>query len=470
MKNQITFIALLLFTSVIFSQGGWTKITTGPVATSSSTGIYKGASWIDFNNDGLVDLFAMPNFLFKNDGAGNFTQLTGLNINPTPLQFPGGCSWGDINNDGFIDFITAQNPSEIYLNNGNETFQNITSTIPSLSGYASWGCTLGDINNDSKLDLLYAHAQGYHGLNVPQLPCKLFIQDSNSFNFSAITGYDFTDNLAPYTVPYLHDYDLDGDADLFIASGPGGTAGPDFHYKNMQKENGTHSFQKMTIEPWALELQDGQCYNFIDYDNDGDLDLCLTNYGGAQTRFLKNNGNNNYEAITTPFTTTAQRLSNSWGDFDNDGDEDVIIARDNAVLAYYTNNGDGSFTQQTITMTVNPSNSCIVSADYDNDGDLDVYVHGNNVARSLWRNDAVAGSRKWVNYTLKGIVSNKSAIGTIIKLKTTINGNTVWQTRMVSAQNSFQGQNDLRIHFGLNDATSVERIEIYWPSGLKRIL
>ena len=71
------------------------------------------------------------------------------------------------------------------------------------------------------------------------------------------------------------------------------------------------------------------------------------------------------------------------------------------------------------------------------------------------RNDAVAGTRKWVNYTLKGTLSNKSAIGARIKIKATINGNPVWQTRMISAQNSFQGQNDLRVHFGLNDATSV---------------
>ncbi len=464
MKKIITLISFISICSLAIAQGGWTKISSGPIASFSTPGIYKGAAWVDFNNDGFIDLFAMPNLLFKNDGTGNFTKMNYSNINPNPLQFPGGCSWGDINNDGYIDFITAQSPSEIYINNGSDSFINYTAQMPGLLNYASWGCALADINNDSKLDLLYVHANGFH--SGAGKPCKLYIQDIDSFSFKAITNYDFTNTTAPYTVPYFADYDLDGDVDLFIASGPGGSAGPDFHYKNMWKENGTHTFEKMTTEPWAAQNQDGQCYNFIDYDLDGDLDVCLTNYAGASTRFYKNNGNNSYQSITTPFTTSSQKLSNSWADFDNDGDEDVFISRDNGVLSYYRNNGDGSF-NALITMAVPASNSCVISGDYDNDGDLDVFVHGTDNAKSLWRNDTLAANRNWVNYNFKGVMSNKSAIGTIIKLKTTMKGKSVWQTRMISAQNSFQGQNDLRVHFGLNDATVVERIEILWPSGLR---
>lgn len=466
MKKTILLLFLVMFPIFIMAQGGWTKIIGSPVTVNNNAGIYRGAAWVDINNDGNTDLFTMPNHVFLNNGNSSFTELTGLNINPNPLQLPGGCSWGDIDNDGDIDFITAQNPSEIYLNNSDNTFTNISNTIPELAGYASWGAALGDLNNDSKLDLLYAQAFGFHGSATP-LPCKLFKQDSNSFIFTPITGYTFTDETKPYTVPYFHDYDLDGDLDIFIASGPGGSAGPDFCYKNLKQETGTESLSIMTTEPWANQLQDGQCYNFIDYDNDGDLDLCLTNYSGASSRFYVNNGDTTYSPIITPFTNTTNRLSNDWGDYDNDGDLDVIIARDNATLNYYKNNGNGTFTIQTPTITVSNGSSCVINCDYDNDGDLDVFVNGNGTSTSLWKNDGLAGTRNWVNFNLKGTFSNTSAIGALVKIKSIINGNPVWQLRQVSAQNSFQGQNDLRIHFGLNDATVIDSLVIHWPSGLK---
>lgn len=467
MKTTILTPMLLIFPIIIFAQGGWTKITANnPIISFMADGTYKGAAWVDINNDNNIDLFAMPNFVFLNNGGGSFTQLSNLNINPTPLQLPGGCSWGDINNDGFIDFITAQNPSELYMNNGNNTFQNNTALVPGMDGYAAWGAALADINNDNKLDLLYAQANGFHGSATPY-PCKLFTQNAGSFGFTPVTGYEFTSDLKPYTVPYFDDYDLDGDMDLFIATGPGGTAGPDYCYKNMKKETGTDSFTRMTTEPWAATLQDGQCYNFIDYDNDGDLDVCLTNYGGAPGRFYKNNGDGTYTALSTPFTGTLPRLANCWGDYDNDGDLDVILAIETGTTGYYRNNGNGTFTKIAASINAPAGNSCIVNCDYDNDGDLDVFVDGTNAARSLWRNDAVAGTNNWVNYRLKGIVSNTSAIGAIVKLKATINGNSVWQLRQVTAQNSFQGQNDLRVHFGLNDATVIDSLEIYWPSGIK---
>ncbi|HXU28402.1 MAG TPA: FG-GAP-like repeat-containing protein [Bacteroidia bacterium] len=466
MKKIIITLAII-FPLLAFAQGGWTKVinSANPVTNFTVIGVYNGAAWVDINNDGNIDLYAMPHYVFLNNGGGSFTKLTGLNINPTPLQYPGGCSWADINNDGFIDFITAQNPSEIYLNNGNNTFQNITSQIPTLSGYAAWGCVLADVNNDNKLDLLYAQAHGFHGSATPY-PCKLFMQDVATFSFTPKQGYAFTDSLRPYTVPYFHDYDMDGDMDLFIATGPGGSPGPDYCYKNMKKETGNDTLYRMTTESWTMQLQDGQCYNAIDFDNDGDFDMCLTNYSGASSRFYKNN-NGIYVADSTAFVGIGNKLSNTWGDFDNDGDLDVIIASDNSTPKHYVNNGNGTFTELNPDFVYAAPNSCIISCDYDNDGDLDIFIHGNNNGRALYRNDSLAGNRNWVNYTLKGTVSNTSAIGTIIKIKATIYGASVWQVRQITAQNSFQGQNDLRVHFGLGDAAQIDSVLINWPSGIQ---
>ncbi|MGZ3884890.1 MAG: FG-GAP-like repeat-containing protein, partial [Bacteroidia bacterium] len=309
------------------------------------------------------------------------------------------------------------------------------------------------------------HAAGFHaGIAKPS---KYYINTGN-FSPQLKTGYAFTDSLRPYTVPYWSDYDLDGDMDLFIASGPAnGTPAYDYCYKNLKIETGKDTLQRMTSELFASQKQDGQCYNFVDCDNDGDFDLCLTNYISAPSRFYKNNGGT-YTSVTTPFTFTGNSLANCWGDYDNDGDLDVIITRDNAVSQEYRNDGTGTFTLLSAGISVPAGASGVSNGDYDNDGDLDLFFNGLNTARSLYRNDTVALSRNWINFNFTGTVSNTSAIGTIIKLKAVINSVPVWQLREVNAQNSFQSQNDLRVHFGLDKATVVDSVIVKWPSGLQQ--
>src|SRR3954463_7142689 len=111
-KNHLLLLAFVILNYSVFAQGGFTKIVDplNPVTTFTTPGYYKGAAWIDFDNDNDLDLFASPNFLFRNDGNGIFTQL----VSPfgfTAMQNPGGSSWADLNGDGFIDCIIAQYPS-----------------------------------------------------------------------------------------------------------------------------------------------------------------------------------------------------------------------------------------------------------------------------------------------------------------------------------------------------------------------
>lgn len=465
MKKYYPMLLCVLFAQAIYPQGGFTKHVdaANPITTFTAPGIYKGISWVDFDNDQDIDLFASPNFLFRNDGNNVFVQIT----NPfslTPLQSPGGGSWADINNDGFLDGIIAQNPSRIYFGNGDGSFTDQTPQYSSLQNYAAWGCAIGNWNNDVFPDFVFVHAAGFHGLGIGPYPANLYLNTSATQAAQQITGYTLTDESNPYTVPYWSDYDLDGDMDLFIASGPGGTPGPDFCYKNMKVENGTDTFEPMTSELFTTELQDGQCYNFIDFDNDQDLDLCLTNYGGAPTRLYQNNGGS-YEILATPFSTQTTNLANNWGDFDNDGDLDVIITNDNARPKWYKNNGNGTFAAAINLGLVNNS-SGLAHADYDNDGDLDIFVSGVDVARALYKNTTAATGNNWINIKCNGTASNKSALGTIVKIRATINGIDTWQTREINAQNSFQSQNDLRVHFGLGNATTIQTLIIKYPSGI----
>ena len=447
-----------------FPQAGFTEITdaSNPIVTFTSQGVYKGAAWVDYDNDNDIDLFAAPRFLFRNEGGGVFTQIT-TTIGATPQQNVGGCSWGDRDNDGDPDMILAQYPSGVFRNDGGGTFTDLTSQYDSLSNWASWAGALGSSGDDQQLDMLFAHAAGFHPTSAQITPSRLYSTAEPDLQ-GLITGLEITDQLGPYTVAFWSDYDLDGDMDIFMASGPGGSPGPDFCYRNMFMETGTADLVRMTTEQFSIDQQDGQCYNFIDFDNDRDLDLMLTNYGGAPTRLYANVGGT-YNTVLG-FNTIGNYLSNDWGDFDNDGDLDVILSLEGTGMVYYRNDG-GALVLTPNALPSGPNAAGVVNGDYDNDGDLDVFAHGNNAGKALFRNDTVApATNHWINLALTGVQSNRSAIGAHVSIKAVINGVPTWQLREVNAQNSFQGHNDQRVHFGLGNASIIDSLVVRWPAGL----
>lgn len=469
MYRTLFCLATIASTLQASSQTGWTAITDpdNPIVTLQSLGFYKGAAWVDYDNDGDIDLFAAPDHLFRNDGAGAFTEVPTA-IGSMAGQYVSGTSWADLDNDGDIDCIQAQWPSaffwnNLYYNSGDGAFTNVTAGLEGLSDYAGWACAIGDLDHDAYLDLCFTHAAGFLA-PAETRPGLLLQRTSAAAEVNSITGYAFTDAFGPYTVPYWSDHDLDGDMDLFIASGPGGLPGLDFCYRNMLMETGQDTLERMTTELFASETQDGQCYNFVDCDNDRDLDLCLTNYGGAPTRMYRND-DGTYVPVATPFAVIAQNLANDWGDFDNDGDLDVVITRDAGTTKYYRNDGGFTFTLLSGALPTANGASGVTNGDYDNDGDLDLYVHGNTAAHTLFRNDSVAIGRHSVNIALHGAPSNGSAIGAIVQCRTIINGQAIWQMREVNAQNSFQSENDLRVHFGTGDAILIDTVSVRWPTG-----
>ncbi len=468
MKYVSILLFCLLAKPFLLAQGLFTKVTdsTNPVTNFPNTAAqYKGLAWVDFDHDGLTDLFTSQYFRFKNLGDGKFLRISDL-PDQALGQGSAGSSWADIDNDGHLDCITTGTSSTLMIDNGNGTFLNATNTLSDFTDYAAWDCALADVNNDGLLDLTYVHACCvFH--TGPQQRNRFYLQGSG-LTFTRQTGYAFTDSLAAYTIPIWTDYDLDGDLDLFIGSGPAQNppgALPDYNYKNMLKETGSFSLQRLASFPFNV-TQDGQVYNFIDYDNDGDLDICLTNYSQANSRFYRND-QGTYVSLTTPFTNIALRLANTWGDFDNDGDLDVLLSRDNAgVVQIFKNNGNGSFASGKVAGVVTTSASGVAISDYDNDGDLDFFANGPANSFGLFRNDTLATNRNWIQLTLEGTITNRSAIGARVRVKATINGTPTWQMREVSAHNSFQSQNDLRQHIGLAQATAVDSIEVKWPSGL----
>ncbi len=465
-SSNLQFTNLLLFILGLFN---WVTVAqtfvevtdqNNPIVAIGMDANYSGAAWVDIDGDGDDDLYSTKNYLFKNLGNGNFERLNDFQSLSAP-QLGNGTSWADYDNDGDVDLFLSGNPSLVYLNDGVGNFEVMDETpLGSGDDNRGWTGAWADYNNDSFVDLVITHPNSFLGLGIP----SRFFQNNGDGRFTKIDSFEFTTLLKPYTVATWSDYDLDGDVDLFIGSGPVNFAAVDYLYNNTLVETGSANFERNNTAPFATDLQDGQVWNWIDYDNDGDLDAFLTNYSSAVNRFYKNN-NGTYESLSNALTLSGSYLSNSWGDIDNDGDLDVILT-DESSTRVFLNDGNNTFTAESIFTGPARGNPL---GDYDNDGDLDMFVTGTGTGKALYENVSSNGNN-WVMFSLEGMVSNKSAIGAKVKTKATINGNPVWQMREVSAQNNFNGHNSLRVHFGLGNAATIDSVLIEWPSGQSKIL
>jgi hypothetical protein len=373
--------------------------------------------------------------------------------------------------------------SALHRNQGNGNFVDVSVSALGLSNadLAGWGCAWADFDNDRHVDLVIAHVAGQLGTPRP----NFLFRNKGDGTFARITDSPVVMGTAPFTVPTWSDFDQDGDQDLFIASGPSnGTLARDYLYRNQLKQTGVATFERINEAPIGTALADGQVWNWIDYDNDGDLDAYLTNHignvaGGLRNFFYRNDAGR-YTSITSGALATDAGLSlgQVWGDFDNDGDLDVFVAEDGgngAPNKFYQNNGNGTFTRlftAPFTSDIAPTWGA-TGGDFDNDGDLDLFVP--NVFRTaiqttahFYRND-LSNNNHWVKLKLVGTNSNRDGIGAKIRAKATINGNAYWQLREASSQNTFCGQNSAEIHFGLGDATIIDSLKIEWPLGLVEV-
>lgn len=212
------FISIFLFLILISSssQGqNFVKMTdtTNPIVTDVFLGTYFGSSWIDIDNDNLLDLYVNSKAIYKNLGNGNFTKLESiLGVQRPTLSN----TWADYNNDGYIDgFLTSTGApnSFLYKNNGNGTFTKITAGDIGDSAYnTGWGCAWGDYDNDGYTDLVIVAAYSFGSVFHPN---RLY-HNSGDGNFTRVDMPSLTDTLAPFTIPTWTDYDLDGD--IWISS------------------------------------------------------------------------------------------------------------------------------------------------------------------------------------------------------------------------------------------------------------
>ena len=445
----------------------FTKITDGDIVNNIAIGV--GAAWADLDKDGFLDLFvangggsggrAQANFLYWNNGDGTFTRITeGLLV--TSAEHSGSAAWGDYDNDGFTDLFlgSVEGTGYLHRNLGDGSFERIESIgIGWVNGAGVWG----DYDQDGFLDLFVAAQSGNS---------KLFHNNGDG-TFSEITDQVVKTYGTALSASWA-DYNSDGRPDLFVAA----SAGRNFLFQNL----GGGAFARIQEGPFGADDNHHIGCAWGDYDNDGFLDLFVArgewDVNLFQNWLYHNNGDGTFTKITEGNIVTDSRpwVAGSWADFDNDGDLDLFVSAWNYPVsavhgnALYRNNGDGTFTEITSGSLHDSKEAAIGSlgaawGDYDKDGFQDLFVATWDGKNLLYRNNG--NDNHWITVQCEGRVSNRSAIGTKVRVQATIQGKTYWQMREISNGDGWSG-NSLDACFGLGDAGVIDRIRIEWPSGI----
>jgi predicted nucleotidyltransferase len=388
MKRTTLLAALLMVSHILFSQP-FTEQTG-----VSLPGVENGSvAWGDYDNDGDLDILLTGKSgsisiskIYKNNGNNTFIEQTGISL---PGVYNGSVAWGDYDRDDDLDILLTGNYScMIYENNGKNTFTEYWRThLPWLNNSSvAWG----DYDNDGDLDILLT------GYSVSDKTTISQIYENNGNNlFFEQTGISLTG--VGYGSVAWGDYDNDGDLDILLTGSTGSS-----NISKIYKNNGNNTFTDQT-EILLTGVKDGSVA-WGDYDNDGYIDILLTGNTGFSriSKIYRNNGNNTFSEQTEISLKGVYESSVAWGDYDNDGYLDILLtgysATDKTTISkIYKNNGNNTFTEQTGISLPGVRNGSVVWGDYDNDGDLDILLTGYTGAdfiSKIYRNESNKANTK----------------------------------------------------------------------------
>ena len=466
-----------------------------------------GVVMFDFDGDGDEDLFfvdggSLPGYtgeparsrLFRNDGAGTFTDWTeksGLRI----AGYGVGGTAGDVDNDGDLDlFVSGLDNDQLFRNNGDGTFTDVTAQAGVSDPLWSSSAAFADVDNDGDLDLyvvnyvdftvknhklcgdLQRHLPGYcHPDEYKPQPDHFYRNRGDGTFENATQAAGFGGAVGPGLGVVFGDIDNDGWQDVYVAN----DNKPNFLFRN--KGDGT--FEDISLLSGTAFGENGNSeagmgVDMGDYDGDGLLDIVVTNFELETYGLYRNLGNGAFVDSRSPAGIAEPTLlylgfGTAFADFDQDGDLDLVFANghinDNTAdfrpgslyrerNQIFDNQGNGKFREDKSTgMDVVRASRGLAVGDLDGDGDLDVAIVDMNEPCEVYENTGASGN--WLQVDFAAPAGNRFAVGARLELE----AGGKRQIRDVKTGSSYLSQNALTVHFGLGKRAKVDRLTVRRP-------
>ena len=472
--------------------------------------IGSGVALFDFDNDNDLDLYLVngsnlpgrtsstlpTNRLYRNDGD-TFTDVT-VEASVGDTGYGLGCCVGDYNNDGFTDlYVTNYGTNVLYRNNGDGTFTDMTQSAGVSGNQFSSGCAFVDLDADGYLDLYVVNyvqfdpetnpectRQGVRTYCTPEAlrgAEDVLYRNNGDGTFTDITAKSGISGANGKGLGVVcGDIDNDGDLDIFVAN----DTTPNFLYRN--DSNTTIKMTEDALFAGVALSEEGRAYsgmgaNLGDYDNDGYLDIVITNFQDQTNSLYHNAQGEFFNEVSFARGIGEKSLPYlAWGvdfvDFNNDGWLDLFVANghldDNVAeidpigtyaqpnQLFLSNQGLNFSEQPDVAIAGQKVSRGTAFGDIDNDGDVDIVVSNLKDAPTVLRNDSDSTAR-WLRVKLIGRHCNRDAIGARV---TVVSGD-LTQIREVKSGSGYISQNDLHLHFGLGGATQVDTLTVRWLCG-----
>jgi hypothetical protein len=502
--------AVPVFTDVTDEAGLQFKHSYGDTDLSNIVeGTGAGAAFFDFDGDGHLDIYfvngtwlrevndnrgrqlrgKLSNQLYRNNGNGTFTDVT-ERAGVGDQSFSFGCSAADFDGDGDLDlYVLNYGPNVFYRNNGNGTFTDISRASGLDDARWSLSAPWFDYDGDGDLDVYVTNylkydagafrsfypAAGYPGpLSYDGQPDALY-RNNGDGTFTDVTqesGVLYPNGRGMSAT--LADLDNDGLLDIYVANDA--MANGYFH------NQGNGKFEEQGLYTGLAFGEGGQGVSSMgptvgDVDRDRLIDLYIPDMGYGC--LLMNRGEFFEDRTAASNLAVVCGQYTGWGglvfDYDNDGHLDVFVANGNAHHEYseedvlMRNDGHGKFTDVARLSGDYFKQKHVgrgaTFGDYDNDGDLDILVINLNDRARLLRNDG-GNRRHWLTLSARRPGGKSDAIGARVAVKT----GTLVQVQELVPVRGYLSQVDARLHFGLGDATQADQVDIRWPDGQTTVM